>query len=215
MNITLLQDDCLQSLKKIQDQSIYVVTDPPYGIGENSYRVANRAKLAKTKDYGEFDWDKERVSKEYIDEILRIAIEAVIFGGNFYSDWLPVSASWIIWDKENSGGFADCELAWTSHKRAARKISWMWNGMIRRGNEERFHPTQKPLGVMRWVIENYTPAEAMVIDPFMGSGTTGVACMQLGRGFIGIEKKHEYFVVAQDRIQKARMQMSLFSQVQP
>ena len=151
------------------------------------------------------------MSAAYIAELLRVSREQVIFGGNYYTDMLPPSPSWIVWDKQNGANdFADCELAWTSHARAIRKFTWTWAGFIRQQPEERYHPTQKPLALMAWVIQNYTPQGATVFDPFMGSGTTGVACVRTGRRFIGCEIDPTYYAIAQRRIAEAQMQPPLF-----
>jgi DNA modification methylase len=109
----------------------------------------------------------------------------------------------------NSGDFADCELAWTSHKKAVRKFAYMWNGMIKQKPEERYHPTQKPLALMLWVLENYTNEGNTIFDPFMGSGTTGVACVQTGRNFIGCEIDPGYFEIAKKRIEAAQLQIRM------
>lgn len=186
------------------------VTDPPYGIGENSKKVSSREKLARAKNYGHFDWDRERVSEEVIRAIFSLSQHQVIFGGNYYSDILPASSSWIVWDKCNGASdFADCELAWTSHKKAVRKFSYMWNGMIKQRPEERFHPTQKPLDLMVWVLENYSNHDDLIFDPFMGSGTTGVAAAITGRRFVGIEKNENYFEIASTRIKNAHNEFTL------
>ena len=180
--VQLYQGDCLEFMKTLAPGMVdAVVTDPPYGIGESSAKVASRGKLAQPIDYGDFNWDTERIDTAVIDWALLNSDYQVIFGGNYYADVLPASSSWVVWDKLNgSNDFADCEMAWTSHKKAARMFRYMWNGMIKQKPEERFHPTQKPLDLMRWVVKNYTPENSTVFDPFMGSGTTGVACMQLG-----------------------------------
>ena len=207
MTVTLHLGDCLEYMRTMPDKSVdAVITDPPYGIGENAIRVASRTKLAKTIDYGDFSWDKERVDPVYISEIIRVSKHQVIFGGNYYADILPASSSWVVWDKLNSGCFADCELAWTSHKKAVRKFAYMWNGMIKQLPEERFHPAQKPVVVMKWILENYTNPADTIFDPFMGSGTTGVACIQTGRNFIGCEKVPEYYAIAERRIHDAEQQ---------
>jgi DNA modification methylase len=202
--------DCLNFMRGMDAGSVdAVVTDPPYGIGESNEKALSRKKLARPHDYGYFDWDNSPASQEQICEILRVSKNQIIFGGNYFV--LPPSPCWIVWDKHNGkNDFADCELAWTSYKTAVRKIDWMWNGMIRQGNEERFHPTQKPLGVMRWCIEKYTDAGQTIFDPFMGSGTTGVACMQLGRKFIGCETDPAYFAIAEKRIKAAASQEIMF-----
>ena len=183
-----------------------MITDPPYGIGESGARNKTRSHAAQVKDYGDYAWDRQRISADHIAELRRVSREQVVFGGNYYTDMLPPSPSWIVWDKNNSGDFADCELAWTSHRRAIRKFKWTWNGFIKERPEERFHPTQKPLALMMWILENSTPVGATVLDPFMGSGTTGVACVQTGRNFIGIEIDLTYYAIAERRIAEAQMQ---------
>ena len=111
----------------------------------------------------------------------------IIFGGNYYADYLPPSSCWIVWDKLNGDSdFADCELAWTSFKTAVRKIQYRWNGMLQgdmKHKEKRVHPCQKPLPVMEWIIEKYTNKDAIILDCFAGSCTTAVACHRLGRKF--------------------------------
>ncbi|UAX94635.1 hypothetical protein LAC81_07590 [Ensifer adhaerens] len=185
-----------------------VVTDPPYGINENSKKVASRGKIAAPKDYGDFDWDKSPPPPECIELMRRISKHQIIFGGNYFD--LGPTSCWLVWDKENGANdFADCELAWTNLPKAVRRINWRWNGMIRKGQEERFHPTQKPLGVMKWCL-GHIPEASTILDPFMGSGTTGVACVGGGRRFIGIERDERYFEVACERIRKAYHQADLF-----
>lgn len=203
---TLYLADCMDVLPTLPKVDS-VITDPPYGIGESSKKVASRKSLAKPKDYGEFDWDKEPPSAELIDAIREKAQWCALFGGNYFN--LPPTSCWLVWDKLNTGDFADCELAWTNWPKAVRRIQWRWNGMIRQGNEERFHPTQKPLAVMKWVID-LCPKSDIILDPFMGSGTTGVAAIQMGRKFIGIEREPKYFDIACERIEQATRQGSLF-----
>lgn len=205
----LFNMDCLEYMRGMDAGSVdAVVCDPPYGIGESSVKNSTRSKMVSVKNYGAYSWDT-KLGKEYIDAILKIGTHQIIFGGNYYADWLPASSSWIVWDKLNSGDFADCELAWTSHKRAVRKFAYMWNGCFKQHPEERFHPTQKPLSLLHWVISNYTQPGDTVFDPFMGSGTTGVACMQLGRNFLGCEIDERYFKIAQCRISQAAAQIIL------
>lgn len=210
-NVTLHLGDCLEVMRGMDGGSVSaVVTDPPYGIGESRAKVMSRGKLAAATDYGDFVWDSTRLDRAYIDEMLRVSKEQVIFGGNYYTDYLPASSSWIVWDKINGANdFADCELAWTSHKRAVRRYAYMWNGMIKQMPEERYHPTQKPLSLMIWVLENYTKVGDLVFDPFLGSGTTAVACIKTGRRFVGCEKDANYFAIAEKRIAEAQMQLPL------
>ena len=210
MNITLHNSDCLEYMRGIGDKSVdAIVTDPPYGIGETSVKNSSRSNKVSVKNYGDYFWDK-KIGDYHISEMLRISVHQIIFGGNYYADLLPASSSWIVFDKLNSGDFADCELAWTSHRRAIRKFSYMWNGCFKQHPEDRFHPTQKPIALMRWIIENYTKPGDTIFDPFMGSGTTGVAAVQLGRNFIGCEIDPGYFAVAEKRIHDATLQPVLF-----
>lgn len=203
---TLYLADCMEVLPTLGKVDA-VITDPPYGINENSVKVASRANATAARDYGEFDWDIAPPNPEVID-LLRSKGECVaIFGGNYF--YLPPSSCWLVWDKLNSGDFADCELVWTNWPKAVRRLQWRWNGMIRQGNEERYHPTQKPLEVMKWVIQ-LCPKAQTILDPFAGSGTTGVAAIQLGRKFIGIEREPKYFDIACKRIEQAAKQGQLF-----
>lgn len=204
---TLYLGDCADVLPSLQCVDA-VITDPPYGIGENDKKVASRGKLALPKDYGSFDWDRSAPTRAVIDAVRSSAKWAALFGGNYFE--LPPTSCWLVWDKLNGDNdFADCELVWTNWPKAVRRIQWMWNGMIRVGGEERFHPTQKPLQVMAWVVD-LCPKSDTIIDPFMGSGTTGVAAMSRGKKFIGIEKDRRYFDIAVDRIKSAQSQQRMF-----
>jgi len=204
----LYRGDCAEVLPLIGKVEA-IITDPPYGINENSRKVASRGKLAAAKDYGDFDWDKEPPKRELIDAMRAMSDWQAFFGGNYFA--LPPTTCWLVWDKLNgTNDFADCELAWTNWPKAVRRIQWRWYGMIRQGNEERFHPTQKPLEVMKWAID-LCPKSDVVLDPFMGSGTTGVAAIQLGRKFIGIERDERYFEIACKRIEQAVAQGQLFA----
>lgn len=207
---TLYLGDCGDILPLLDDawEVTALLTDPPYGIGENNQRNLSRENVAKSKDYGDFDWDNKPASTALLSTARMRARHQIIFGGNYFE--LPPTTCWLVWDKQNSGDFADCELAWTNLKKAVRRIYWRWNGMIRRGDDVRVHPTQKPVGVMKWCIEQL-PAEChTILDPFMGSGTTGVAAVQMGRRFIGIERERKYFDIACKRIEDAYRQGDLF-----
>jgi site-specific DNA-methyltransferase (adenine-specific)/modification methylase len=117
-----------------------------------------------------------------------------------------------VWDKENGeSDFADCELAWTNLPKAVRRIKYMWNGMLRANGEKRGdHPTQKPIGVMNWCLTQVPDDCKTVFDPFMGSGTTGVSCVGMGKAFTGIEREPKYFDIACRRIEDAYRQQRLF-----
>ena len=213
---TLYLGDCrdiLPTLPKVDA----VVTDPPYGIGEAGGNAAKRQRkaggnsraLADQRDYEALDWDDEPITAQLIAQVRAAGRWQIIFGGNYYD--CPPASCWLVWDKENGeNDFADCELAWTNLPKAVRRLRFMWNGMLRAHGEQRGdHPTQKPIGVMKWCI-GHLPHANTILDPFMGSGTTGVAAVQMGRDFIGIEREKRYFDIACKRIEQAQRQGDLF-----
>lgn len=211
-NATLYLGDCLEILPTLGKVDA-VVTDPPYGIdaGKGGHMHGGTASTkwqsAKRIDYGPQLWDSAVKQKE-IDAAVQLADSAIVFGGNYYD--LPPTSCWLVWDKETNGSLADCELAWTNLPKAVRRIKYLWNGFARANGEPRGdHPTQKPLGVMEWCL-SHVPDANVILDPFMGSGTTGVACARLGRRFIGIEIEPRYFDIACRRIEDAYKQADLF-----
>ncbi|MCP4539852.1 MAG: site-specific DNA-methyltransferase [Chloroflexi bacterium] len=200
--VALYHGDCLDVLRELPAGSIdAVVTDPPYGIKRAAEKDTNGrlSNWAQAPNYGVSTWDNETCD-EGIAEAVRVSRQAVVFGGNFYD--LPPTSCWLVWDKMNGvSDFADCELAWTNLKGAVRLKRYMWNGMIRENREPRGdHPTQKPVPIMAWAVGFTT---GTVCDPFMGSGTTGVAAVNLGRAFIGVELERKYFEIAVERIRQA------------
>ena len=206
-NARLYLGDCMEILPTLPRVDA-VITDPPYGIGEARKNNASRSCLAQSRDYGVADWDDAPPDESVIEAIRSASKWQAMFGGNYFV--LPPSSCWLVWDKLNGeNDFADCELAWTNWPKAVRRIQWRWHGMIRQGNEDRFHPTQKPVPVMKWVIE-LCPKADTILDPFMGSGTTGVAAVQMGRQFIGIEREPKYFDIACKRIEEAQRMTDMF-----
>ena len=189
-----------------------VVTDPPYGIGEAAGKNASRGNMAVAKDYGDDEWDNAPISDELMHMVRSAGRWNIIFGGNYYD--CPATSCWLVWDKLNGDNdFADCELAWTNLPKAVRRIRYMWNGMLRANGETRGdHPTQKPIGVMGWALRQIPAGVKTVIDPFMGSGTTGVACVQSGFSFIGIERETKYFDAACRRIEAEVSKPTLFAE---
>ena len=192
-----------------------VVTDPPYGIGAGDCKRGGTQRgnaIAPSKDYGRLDWDSKAPPTELIDLIISMGKWAVIFGGNYFQ--LPPSSCWLVWDKvTGNNGYADCELDWTNLECAVRKFTWQWKGMLQKdmkNKEERLHPTQKPIPVMKWCIGRLPEGCHTILDPFMGSWTTGVACVQMGKRFIGIEREPKYFEIACKRIAEAYAQPDMF-----
>lgn len=204
MTVQLHLGDCLEVMRSMPDKSVdAVITDPPYGIADIWKGGASHgwgvASLATPKRN---EWDV-KPTKEYFDEILRIADKVIIWGGNYFD--LPISRGWLVWSKpERNFSLSEAELAWTNIPMPIRVIDH------RRSDPKREHPTQKPVGVMKFSIEKARlPEGATVFDPFMGSGTTGVACVQTGRNFIGVEIDPTYFAIAEKRIAEAQLQLRL------
>ncbi len=209
-NAELYLGDCMTVLPTLGRVDC-VVTDPPYGVGETNKKNMSRHVEAECNDYGEFNWDNKPCTPEQIEAMRLASRYQIIFGGNYFQ--LPPTSCWLVWDKQNGASdFADCELAWTNLPKAVRRIYWQWSGFMRkgeRGYKYRDHPTQKPIGVMEWCL-THVPDAHTILDPFMGSGTTGVACAKLGRRFIGIEIEPKYFDIACERIEQAYAQPDLF-----
>ena len=177
-----------------------VVTDPPYGLGK---RMSGGTWAVKASHYSDMhEWDLE-AKQEWIDDILAFSCPSIIWGGNYFS--VPASRCWLSWCKPDFPTMADMELAWTNLDKPAKR----WKSS-RTPDGEKMHPTQKPEGLMRWCI-NHLPKECeTILDPFMGSGTTGVAAVKLGRKFIGIEREPKYFDIACRRIEDALRRPDLF-----
>ena len=202
----IYNEDCLEFMKKLPDNYFdLIITDPPYGINIASNGVIGGDNLGKAKDYGLCEWDKSIPSKEYFDEMKRISKNQVIFGGNYMIKFLEPSSCWIVWDKDNTGNFADCELAWTSFNTAIRKFKHRWNGMLQEQmnwKEKRLHPTQKPVPLGRWILDNYAQEGDKIFDPFTGSGSFIVACKQKGFEYVGCEINKDYVDIANERLKQ-------------
>jgi len=196
---TLYLGDCMDVLPTLGKVDA-VITDPPYGI--------NIANNPVRQMHEKSDWDTSTPSQEVLDAMLLNSDLQIIWGGNYFD--LPPSQCFLIWDKVQPQNFslAMCEMAWCSKKSPAK--------MHRQSvlSYRKDHPTQKPVELMVWCIEQAGSAKT-ILDPFMGSGTTGVAAIQLGRKFIGIEREERYFDIAVQRIEQAVAQGQLFAPEQP
>lgn len=222
--VTLYLGDCREILPGLGGVDA-VVTDPPYG---NDYKPSAR-KAFTTPVYGtgevrDNDWQKIEGNDAPFDPSgFLLGKEQIFFGADNFAQRLPGPGSWIVWDKK-CGGFekwtgADCEIVWHSREgRAPRLHRQLWMGTIRDGhrtagqktNPASNHPTEKPVLLLTELIKRLDPNNLMILDPFMGSGTTGVAAVKLGRKFIGIEIEPKYFDIARRRIGEALKQPDLF-----
>lgn len=207
--------DCLEGMKLLPDKCIdLILTDPPYGIGiVKSGKIGNPKGACETwagrkqKTFKKSSWDDKIPSKEIFDLIMNTSKNQVIWGGNYFVEHLKNSPCWLVWDKkDHSTTFSDCELAWTSFKTAVRYYGHLWSGYkqerMGRNAEKKVHPTQKPVELMRWILENYSKEGDLICDPFMGSWTTARACKDLGRDFIGFELSEEYCKIGEERLRQ-------------
>ena len=204
--IVIYHGDCRDILPHLEPVDL-VLTDPPYGIKrdkgfEGFGGFGGFGKPIARKRFEDDQWDAKRPPQDILDMCITRANLSIIWGGNFFADILPQSTHWVFWDKlQTMPTFGDGELAWTnSPRKSIKKVTVQWNGLL--GKEKwRGHPTQKPLKLMLWCIENYNPSDT-ILDPFMGSGTTLVAAKQLGRKAIGIEIEEKYVKIAIDRLRQ-------------
>jgi DNA modification methylase len=200
----LILGDCREVLPTLPRVDA-VVTDPPYGIGRDGQKRTTGGNGGR-KAYAFKGWDTER--PEWLPEILEAAEHHIIWGGNYFADLLPATGKWLVWDKGQRITQSDGELAWTSLDGALRVFEQNRVALLLEGAE---HPTQKPVQLMQWCIQQL-PGVRSVCDPFMGSGSTGVAAVKLSCRFVGIERDPEYFDIACRRIEEAWKQPRLFEE---
>ncbi len=230
-NITIKNTDCMQAMKDFKDNYFHLaIVDPPYALKMSSYRGPN-SKGSKKKGFGkntkgnqykrlyeEKDWDNCRPDQEYFDELQRISRNQIIWGGNYFADMLPPSRGWIYWAKNkhhrNFNRFADGELAWTSFDKNLKQVDIPWIGLGYINNEfkeKKNHPTQKPIPLYIWILENYTKSnKERIIDTHLGSGSIAIASDKLGFDLWGYEIDTDYYNGAVKRLEEHRKQLRLF-----
>jgi site-specific DNA-methyltransferase (adenine-specific) len=205
----VIHGDALETMRGLPDGCLdAVVTDPPYGIGVTRMTLGNRkgSQVLRASNWDDAPPD--------LTLVVSLGVPSVVWGANHFT--LPTSRCWFVWDKgTGDNDFADAELAWTNLDGAVRMFrrSWVGANAKERGDADRFHPTQKPVALMAWCIERLNlPPDSLIIDPYCGSGTTGVAAVQLGRRFLGIERESAYVDIARRRIADAAAQGNLFAE---
>ena len=190
------------------------LSDPPYGInvvqrskicGGKAFGKVGGGKIVNSNNYMSIKGDDStETARENYDIVSQITDNQIIFGGNYFTDFLPPRACWCIWDKENTGNFADVEMAWTSFNKGAKLYHWLWNGLCRKGDRategiERVHPTQKPVGLLVDILKDFSSENDNILDCFGGSGSTLIACEQLNRQCYMMEYEPHYVDVIIER----------------
>ena len=194
----IINDDCMNVLKQLPDKCIdLVLTDPPYGIGISN----NPVRQMHTKK----NWDIEIPTTDVFKEIFRVSKQQIIWGGNYFD--LPKTQGFFIWNKLQPENFSlsMCEYAWYSKQQPAK----MYNCSVLE-EKNKIHPTQKPLKLFMWLLNRETNENDLILDCFSGSGTTAIACHNLKRRFICIERDTDYYNASVERLKNAQSQLKLF-----
>jgi site-specific DNA-methyltransferase (adenine-specific) len=208
-------EDCMEGMARFPDKYFdLAIVDPPYGIGEDGSKNHTRGKLAIAKNYKSFAGnDISAPDINYYNELLRVSKNQIIWGANHFINNIPYNSScWIVWDKDNTGDFADAELAYTSFKSAVKMFKFRWNGMLQQNmkdKEQRIHPTQKPVALYKWLLHNYAKQDDKILDTHLGSGSSRIAAYEMGFDFTAFELDKEYFEAQEKRYNNHISQLKL------
>lgn len=215
--INILNVDCVEYMAGLDDNHFdLAIVDPPYGIGESGKTNKTRGKKAKSKDYKAFHGDDLKAPDSiYFEQLFRVSKNQIIWGANHFANNFNCSSScWIVWDKQNGKtDFADCELAFTSFKTAVRKFEFRWQGMLQgdmKNKEIRIHPTQKPVRLYQWILDNYAKDGDKILDTHLGSASSAIAAYKNGFDLVGCEIDKHYYELAQKRFYDETQQHKLF-----
>ena len=201
--IKITNEDNMELMARYEDNYFdLAIVDPPYGIGANKMTLGN----GKKKIYrGIEDWDSKIPDKEYFDELFRVSKNQIVWGGNYMTEYLKPTSAWLFWDKgTGDNDFADGELAWTSFDKVLKQYT------KRSETFNRIHPTQKPVQLYKWLLENYRNQKDLILDTHLGSGSIAIACHYMKRNLIGYEIDKEYYDAACKRFKEQTMQQALW-----
>jgi site-specific DNA-methyltransferase (adenine-specific) len=219
--IKITNEDNMDLMARYPDKYFdLAIVDPPYGIGMDKGFVGGEGKnfigkKVAPKKYEKKEWDKKSPKVDYFNELIRVSKNQIIWGANHFISKIPYdSPCWIVWDKENFGKFADCELAWTSFNSAVRQYKFKWAGFLQgygtANKETRIHPTQKPVALYKWILEMYAKQGDKILDTHLGSGSIAIACHDYGFELTACELDKQYFDSAMKRIKNHTNQQKLF-----
>ena len=210
---SFLNIDCMIGMAEYPDNHFELaIVDPPYGIGfDGETTVKGKGGKASTfsdkQHHVKKEWDSNTPDKEYFNELIRVSKNQIIWGGNYFTDKIPVSRGWIYWDKKitnaNNKNFSDGELAWTSFNKILKKYTYDWIGFGYLNNQQRerkIHPTQKPVEVYKFILTDYAKSGDKILDTHVGSARSLIACIDMGFEYTGFELDTDYYNAAKNRI---------------
>lgn len=207
--IDLHNQDCLEAMKQMKDNQFdLAIVDPPYGIGAGGVKFINGTSKSKKNYYKQKDWDSSIPSKQYFEELQRVSKNQIIWGGNYFCDFLGAFRCFIFWDKTIHGNsYSDGELAWTSFDKVAR---YYRKNIAQVTSEGRIHPTQKPVKLYEWLLDNYAKQGDKILDTHLGSGSIALACHNRGFDLTAFEIDEEYYNNAVKRLKTHQQQLTMF-----
>jgi len=211
-------EDCVTALKRYADNHFdLAIVDPPYGIEmAKTTNIPNPKKgFRGNKLHNEKEWDNEIPSEEYFLEVQRVSKNQIIWGGNYFTEYLKPTKAWIFWSKKETktqgSNFSDGELAWTSFKKVTRLFEYGWIGIdYCNKSETKIHPTQKPVALYDWLLMNYAEQGNLILDTHLGSGSSRIAAYKGGFNFVGFEIDQEYYEKQEKRFNDFKSQLRLF-----
>ena len=215
--------DCMDGMAQFPDKYFELaIVDPPYGIGadkaqnkaaEQREKANGKSKAGRGwKKYNSTNWDNEIPKKEYWQELFRVSKNQIVWGGNYFIEYLKPSMGWVVWNKmQREFSLADGELAWTSFNSALRIFDMSRGEALAKNNEGggRFHPTQKPIKLYKWLLKNYAKQGDKILDTHVGSASSLIACHNLGFQYVGFEIDKEYYEESLKRLEAHKSQVSL------
>ena len=211
--IEITNEDNMELIARYPDNYFELaICDPPYGIGATVTIGAGDLKSGRKAQnkWDNKDWDKERPTKDYFNELKRVSKNQIIFGGNYFADLLEPSRCWIVWDKMQRVNQADAELAWTSFTKSVRVYQYHCSKLQGFQNPNRFHPTEKPVDLYKWLLDKYAKEGDKILDTHLGSGSIAIACHDYGFDLTACELDKEYYDKAIERIKNHVAQQRLF-----
>jgi len=206
---SFINGDCMEFMRTCPPNYFgLAIVDPPYGINisEDLHKRGQSCAKNGYRAWEYKDWDKEPPAKEYFEQLFRVSKNQIIWGGNYFE--LPPTRCWLVWDKgQRDFSFADGELAWTSFDKSMRIFTYSRAALLQ---EDKIHPTQKPVALYRWILKKFAKAGDLILDTHVGSASSLIACVELGFDYVGFEIDKDYYTMAKSRLERATRKYELF-----